>query len=99
MTIRMTLDVDENPAQPLGWPTIGEREFTDLVTGRARKLLILARYLVAHRPDSPPLTRPLVADLLSQATQVEELLDAYGARTNRQWSRFRSLTAPPDRWR
>ncbi|MDS4028661.1 MAG: HPr family phosphocarrier protein [Candidatus Contendobacter sp.] len=89
----MTFDVDEHPAQPLGWSTIGEREFTDLVAGRTHRLLALARHLVAHRPHSPPLTRPLVADLLSQAAQVEELLDAYGARTNRQWSRFRSLTA------
>jgi len=89
----MTFNVDENQAQPPGWSTIGDREFTDLVAGRARRLLVLARYLATHRLDPLPLTRPLVADLLSQAAQVEELLDAYGARTNRQWSRFRSLTA------
>lgn len=39
------------------------------------------------------LTLPPVSDLLSQARQLEELLDAYGARNNRKWSRFRSLTA------
>ncbi|MDG4551245.1 MAG: HPr family phosphocarrier protein [Candidatus Contendobacter sp.] len=89
----MTFNVDEHQAQPPGWLTIGDREFTDLVTGRTRRLLVLARYLTAHRPASLPLTRPLVADLLSQAAQVEELLDAYGARTNQRWSRLRSLTA------
>ena len=89
----MTLEVDENLAQPPGWGTIDDRDFTDLLVGRARKLLVLARYLTVHRPDSLLLTRPLVADLLSQSAQVEELLDAYGARTNQQWSRFRSLTA------
>ena len=89
----MTLEVDENLAQSPGWAMIDDREFTDLVAGRARKLLVLARYLAADRPDSLTLTRPLVADLLSQSAQVEELLDAYGARTNRKWSRFRSLTA------
>ena len=89
----MTLKVDENLTQPPGWGTIDDSEFTDLVAGRIRKLLVLARYLTAHRLDSLLITRPLTADLLSQAAQVEELLDAYGARTNRQWSRFRSLTA------
>ncbi len=89
----MTLKADENLAQSPGWATIGDSEFTDLVAGRSRKLLVLARYLTVHRPNSLLLTRPLMADLLSQAAQVEELLDAYGARTNRQWSRLRSLTA------
>lgn len=89
----MTCEVDEKPAPLPAWGIIGDREFTDLVAGRSRKLLILAQYLAAHQPDSLPLTRPLAADLLSQAAQVEELLDAYGARTNRQWSRLRSLTA------
>ncbi len=92
----MTDEVDENQANQapsLGWGTIGDRKFTDLVAGRTRRLLVLAHYLTTHQPDPPPLTRPLAAELLSQAAQVEELLDAYGARTNRQWSRLRSLTA------
>ena len=89
----MTFEVDETLVQPPGWGTIDDRDFTDLLVGRAHKLLVLAHYLAAHHPDSLILTRPLVADLLSQSAQVEELLDAYGARTNQQWSRFRSLTA------
>ena len=89
----MTNAVDENQPPPPAWGTIDDREFIDLVASRSRKLLTLAHYLTVHRPDALPLTRPLTADLLSQAAQVEELLDAYGARTNRQWSRLRSLTA------
>ncbi len=39
------------------------------------------------------MTRPLLGELLAQSTQVEELLDAYGARNNSQWAVFRFLTA------
>ncbi len=90
----MTLEADETLTQLPGWAMIDDREFTDLVAGRARRLLILTHYLSSvQQPNSLSLTRPLVADLLAQSAQVEELLDAYGARTNRKWSRFRSLTA------
>ncbi|KKL51177.1 hypothetical protein LCGC14_2298130, partial [marine sediment metagenome] len=37
--------------------------------------------------------RPLVGELLSQSVQIEELLDAYGARNNCRWCAFRFLTA------
>ncbi len=37
--------------------------------------------------------RPMMGELLSQSTQIEELLDACGARNNCQWCGFRSLTA------
>lgn len=50
-------------------------------------------YLSAHKREPVPLTRPLLGDLLNQATQVEELLDSYGARNNSQWHTFRSLIA------
>jgi len=89
----MSLEVDETLARPPTWIIIDERDFTDLVAKRTRKLLILYRYLADTWPESVVLTRPLVADIFSQSAQVEELLDAYGARSNRQWSRFRSLTA------
>ena len=71
---------------------INPSEFAELIAIRAGRLLSIAHWLAA-RPPPDTLTRPLVGDLLSQAVQMEELLDAYGARNNRQWSRFRSLTA------
>jgi hypothetical protein len=89
----MSLDVDENLFQLTESVLIDESDFTDLVARRARRLLMLAHHLAATDPASLLLTRPLAADLLSQSAQVEEFLDAYGARTNRKWSRFRSLTA------
>lgn len=67
--------------------------FSALTATRAHRLLRLACRLSAPRSTPLTLTRPLVADVLSQAIQMEEFLDAYGARNNRQWSRFRSLTA------
>ena len=74
---------------------INPSEFAHLIAVRASRLLQIAAGLAARSAPLPPpvLTRPLVGDLLSQAVQMEELLDAYGARNNRQWSRFRSLTA------
>ncbi|HRX70193.1 MAG: HPr family phosphocarrier protein [Gammaproteobacteria bacterium] len=71
---------------------IDYESFSALTAPRAHQLLRLARLLSTERSHTT-LTRPLVADLLSHAIQIEEFLDAYGARNNRQWSRFRSLTA------
>ena len=68
-------------------------EFGDLMAVRASRLLQLADMLSARQPLAVALTRPLAGEVLSLAEQMEELLDAYGARNNRQWSRFRSLIA------
>ena len=89
----MNLETGDKLAHSQDRVIIHAPDFTSLVTKRTRKLLILLRYLADTWPESLILTRPLLADLFSQSAQVEELLDAYGARSNRQWSRFRSLTA------
>jgi len=72
---------------------ISEKVFKDLVATRASSLLelshLLSRDTVFHRV----LTRPLLSDLLSQSTQLEELLDAYSAQNNQRWFRFRAVTA------
>lgn len=68
-------------------------DFADLIAVRAAQLLQIACLLADRQARPVALTRPLVGDLLSYAVQMEELLDAYGARNNRQWSRFRSLIA------
>ncbi|MBE2295331.1 MAG: HPr family phosphocarrier protein [Phycisphaerales bacterium] len=72
---------------------IGDQEFTHLISERARRLLQLAYLLSEKHSNFIDLTRPLIGDLFSQSVQLEELLDAYGARNNRRWSKFRSLTA------
>ncbi|MFO1372739.1 MAG: HPr family phosphocarrier protein [Candidatus Competibacteraceae bacterium] len=89
----MSPEVDKDLTQASDMAIISDHDFAALIAGRACRLLMLARYFSAQHPKLFTLTRPVVADLLSQSTQLEELLDAYGARNNRQWSRFRSLIA------
>ena len=89
----MTLGTEATLDSPKGQAVINDGEFTDLIAKRSRKLLTLAHHLSVYRPETLVLTRPLVGDLLAQSAQMEELLDAYGARNNQQWSRIRSLTA------
>ncbi|MHC4677797.1 MAG: hypothetical protein ACYTEK_03785 [Planctomycetota bacterium] len=67
--------------------------FQKLLARRARTLLGLAQHLSECPSAQKIMIRPLMGALLSQSTQIEELLDAYGARYNCQWCGFRSLTA------
>jgi hypothetical protein len=90
----VTFEADRhNSVQAETLRRVGDIDFADLIASRGSKLLSLARYISVRRVIPITLTRPLLGDLLSEAAQLEELLDAYGARNNRQWSRFRSLTA------
>ncbi len=78
--------------------TVDDAEFTRMVSSRAGPLLgIGARLVAADRADVDAilalLSRPLLAMLQSQATQLEELLDAYGALRNERWRPFRSAVA------
>lgn len=77
----------------MGPLTIADKEFHELIAKRARTLLGLVHYMSQGKDSSSILTRPLVGELLSQSTQLEELLDAYGARGNCPWCGLRSLTA------
>jgi len=73
--------------------TIGDEDFRKLMATRGRALLSLASYLSERKSPREILTRPLLGELLSKSAQVEEFLDAYGARNNRRWCMFRLLTA------
>jgi len=73
--------------------TVDYDEFRNLIANRGRKLLCIAKFLSQGEPRQIKLVRPVLGELLSQATQLEELLDAYDARNNHQWCRFRSLVA------
>jgi hypothetical protein len=48
---------------------------------------------VEHKSPEKIMNRPFFGITLSQSVQLEELLDAYGAMNNQQWSKFRSLIA------
>ena len=72
---------------------VDEHEFAKLIETRARKLLGLLNFLAGCEDAKEALTRPLLGELLSQAVQLEEILDSYDAGKNCTWCRLRSLTA------
>lgn len=73
--------------------TISYKDFKNLIACRCERYFNAARYVVQNADRQKILTRPLLGELLSQSTQIEELLDSYGARNNCRWAKFRSLTA------
>jgi hypothetical protein len=90
----VTADASQNaPGLPPGPPTISDEEFGDLIASRSREALRVASYIVFRASDRPTFTRPMLGEILHQATELEELLDAYGARNSRRWSPFRSTVA------
>ena len=72
---------------------ISDDDFRELLARRSRKLLIMAKYCSQQCCAKMTLTRPFLSELFSQSTQLEELLDAYGARDNMKWSPYRSTIA------
>ncbi len=76
---------------------IDDQEFRRLVDPRASSLLALAGRLggagQAEDEVLDLLTRPLLAEVLSQAGQLEEFLDIYGAIRSERWRGFRSVVA------
>ncbi len=73
--------------------TVTDKDFQKLIKKRAQTLLGLMNYLLRCELGAKILTRPLLGQLLSESTQLEELLDAYGANHNCRWCSFRALTA------
>jgi len=73
--------------------TIPEDDFRALIASRSARLLAVASRLSRQSSATSRLGRPLLGELLHQSTEVEELLDAYGSRTNRRWNAFRSVVA------
>jgi len=65
----------------------------ELISKRGFRLLAIADFLSHHENDPELFTRPILGELMSQAIQLEELLDSYGARNNRKWYAFRALMA------
>jgi hypothetical protein len=81
-----------------GPPILGDSHFSAVVSSRASSLLDVAGRLSAgDLVDGDAalsfLTRPVLAMIHSQASQLEELLDAYGALRNERWRAFRGLVA------
>jgi hypothetical protein len=72
---------------------VDENEFRKLVETRAHSLLALVSHFSQCSDPTDCLTRPLAGELLSQAMQLEELLDTYDAGKCCRWCNLRSLTA------
>ena len=72
---------------------IDNQEFARLVSRRAKVLLSISRHLAGQESNADFFLRPLIGDLLSHSTQIEEYLDTYGTKNNNQWSPFRSTVA------
>ncbi len=68
---------------------VDSQEFSELVHNRSLVLVTNAIKIVGEGIDNFVLTRPLLSLILSESTQLEELLDAYGARCNQTWYSFR----------
>ncbi len=85
---------DTPPPAPEATPVhIGYPDFGAFASARARHLLRIAVGCLPSRPEQCVLTRPLLGQVLAEASQIEELLDAYGARTNSRWYVFRVRVA------
>ena len=71
--------------------------FRALMERRSNRLLAISKTLERTARGGVPvvsiLTRPFAGAILSQSAQVEELLDAYRARRNKEWRPFRGLVA------
>ncbi|MBN1942077.1 MAG: hypothetical protein JW849_02170 [Phycisphaerae bacterium] len=65
-------------------------QIVDFLSRRAERLLWAARRF-SDEGLQCMFTRPLLGELLGEATKMQELLDAYGARNNSRWFRFRLL--------
>lgn len=81
-----------------GYRIVDDSEFRAMVNSRVSSLLDIAGRLVAGdlagaESTFPFLTRPLLAEMHSEATQVEEVLDGYGALGNECWRPFRGVIA------
>lgn len=71
--------------------TIPDIEFTKFISERSKYLLSVAHHIPKHQLHFGVVTRPLLGRLMLQAIEVQELLDAYGAKNNQRWRRFRHL--------
>jgi hypothetical protein len=74
--------------------SISDQTFCEYINRRIRGLMTLAVYVSRNGSIKQCFTRPLLADLLSEATKIEELLDAYGAKNNNHWYPLRRAVAP-----
>jgi hypothetical protein len=74
--------------------SLSDEAFCAHLNRRIGELMALALYVSQNASSKECFTRPLLADLLSEATKIEELLDAYGVKNNKRWFPLRQAVAP-----
>ena len=74
--------------------SLSDEAFCAHLNRRIGELMTLAVYVSKNASSRACFTRPLLADLLSEATKIEELLDAYGVKHNKRWFPLRQAVAP-----
>lgn len=74
--------------------TLSDEAFCAHLNRRIRGLVTLAVYVTGNASVNRSFTRPLLSDLLSESSKIEELLDAYGAKNNKRWYALRQIVAP-----
>ena len=84
---------NRNGSSAPGLPVIKEEKFKSLVAPRTGEILIITQYIELHAEKGDCFSRPLLGDFLSEATRLEEYLDAYGANNNLIWHPFRQCVA------
>jgi hypothetical protein len=68
-------------------------EFVQLISHRSANLLGVMQALADTDSPTGLINRQLIARILSQAVQLVELLDRYGAHNNKKWHIYRLLVA------
>ncbi|MBN2554048.1 MAG: hypothetical protein JXB06_14825 [Spirochaetales bacterium] len=74
--------------------SLSDQAFCTHLNQRIDKLMSLAVYVSRNASTEGCFTRPLLADLLSESSKIEELLDTYGVKNNRHWFPLRQAVAP-----
>ncbi len=72
---------------------VDSERFDALLRERSALLLSHCVHFVGEGAETFFLTRPLLSFLLAESSQLEELLDAYGARSNETWHALRMHVA------
>ena len=81
------------PSPPGQTPILTEDSFLDMMRLKSGDLVLLSRYILKRSTLDEVLQRPILGRLHIEASKLEEILDAYGARNNKHWCQFRSLVA------
>ena len=76
----------------------GDTMFLESMNKRCGHFLALLAFVNSRQSWQSFMVRPFLADLHSQAAQLEEFLDASNARNNTLWRPFRTMTAAVKRF-